>query len=212
MAPRRSKKTPAVTAEVPGVQVVEFSISEDVIYVQSEQEPQQELQLDTQLKAYPESHPESQSSQLPTITENVDNTSNTTDKDQLDRIEWTAEMIHTLFTELLEQAQDGKRADSGFKKEAWDSVLKEVQAVYTGPYTIPLQKVKQKEQTFKRYYKDWKFLRDQSGFGWDEETAMITAPDQAWDDVIAVSNSPSFSKDSTHCVSVASEIMQVAPK
>jgi hypothetical protein len=28
-----------------------------------------------------------------------------------------------LFTELLEQAQDGKRADSGFKKEAWDSVL-----------------------------------------------------------------------------------------
>jgi hypothetical protein len=63
-------------------------------------------------------------------------------------------MIHTLFTELLEQAQDEKRADSGFKKEAWDSVLREVQAVYTGLYTIPLQKVKQKEQTFKGYYKD----------------------------------------------------------
>jgi hypothetical protein len=54
-------------------------------------------------------------------------------------------MIHTLFAELLEQAQDGKRADSGFKKEAWDSVLKEVQAVYTAPYAISLQKVKQKE-------------------------------------------------------------------
>jgi hypothetical protein len=116
-------------------------------------------------------------------------------------------MIHTLFAELLEQAQDGKRADSGFKKEAWDSVLREVQAVYTGPYTIPLQKVKQKEQTFKRYYKDWKFLRDQSGFGWDEETGMITASDQAWDDVITVCNLPSFSRDLTNLVYIASEIM-----
>jgi hypothetical protein len=96
-------------------------------------------------------------------------------------------MIQTLFSELLKQAQDGKRADSGFKKEAWDSVLKEFQEVYTGPYPIPLQKVKQKEQAFKALYKDWKFLRDQSGFGWDEETRMITASDQAWNDICAVS-------------------------
>jgi hypothetical protein len=59
-----------------------------------------------------------------------------------------------LFAEPLEQAKDRKRADLGFKKEAWDSVLREVQAVYAGLYTIPLQKVKQKEQTFKGYYKD----------------------------------------------------------
>jgi hypothetical protein len=110
--------------------------------------------------------------------------------DQPDRIEWTPEMIHTLFLELLEQAQDGKRADSGFKKEAWDSVLREVQEVYIGPYLIPLYKVKQKEQTFKGYYKDWKFLRDQSGFGWDEETRMITASEQAWNDICAVRSPP----------------------
>ena len=36
-------------------------------------------------------------------------------------------MMQVLFTELLEQAQDGKRADNGFKKEAWESVLREVQ-------------------------------------------------------------------------------------
>ena len=96
-------------------------------------------------------------------------------------------MVYTLFLELLEQAQDGKRADSGFKKEAWDSVLREVQRVYSGPYLIPLNKVKQKEQTFKGYYKDWKFLRDQSGFGWDEETQMVTASEQAWNDICVVS-------------------------
>ena len=69
-------------------------------------------------------------------------------------------MIQVLFTELLEQAHNGKRANSGFKKEAWDSVLKEVQLVYTGSITIPLQKVKAKEQLFKSYYKDWRFLRN----------------------------------------------------
>jgi Myb/SANT-like DNA-binding domain len=96
-------------------------------------------------------------------------------------------MIQVLFTELLEQAQDGKRADSGFKKEAWDSVLREVQLVYTGSYPIPLQKIKQKEQAYKALYKDWRFLRDQSGFGWDEETQMITAPNEVWDEIIKVS-------------------------
>ena len=92
-----------------------------------------------------------------------------------------------LFAELLEQVHEGKRADSGFKKEAWDSVLQEVQRVYIGPYPIPLVKVKAKEQAFKALYKDWKFLRDQSGFGWDEETKIITASNQAWNDICTVS-------------------------
>ena len=41
---------------------------------------------------------------------------------------------------------------------------------------------------------------------------MITASDQAWDDVIAVGNLPSFSRDFTDLVYIASEIMQMAPK
>ena len=95
-------------------------------------------------------------------------------------------MIHVLFTELLNQAQDGKRADLGFKKEAQDSMLREVRAVYIGPLTITLQKVKQKEQTFKGYYKDQKFLRAQSSFRQDEETQMITTLDRAQDDIITI--------------------------
>jgi hypothetical protein len=74
-------------------------------------------------------------------------------------------MIKVLFTAPLEQARDGKPADSGFKKEAWDSVLREVQLVYLGSYSLPLQKIAQKEQAYKALYKDWKFLRDESGFG-----------------------------------------------
>ena len=172
MAPlrRQSKPTKALN-----VQIIDFTTTE-------EDTIECELPIDPQLLLYSQLHTESQAesrSESEPPTPSLDN--------QPDRIEWTAIMIQTLFSELLEQAQDGKRADSGFKKEAWDSVLKEVQEVYIGPYPIPLQKVKQKEQTFKGLYKDWKFLRDQSGFGWDEETRMVTASDQAWNDICAVS-------------------------
>ena len=97
-------------------------------------------------------------------------------------------MIQVLFTELLEQVQDSKCADSGFKKEAQDSVLKEVQEVYSGPYPIPLYKIKQKEQIYKALYKDQKFLQDQSGFRQDEEIQIVTVLDQVQDSIIKVSN------------------------
>jgi hypothetical protein len=63
-------------------------------------------------------------------------------------------MLQTFFAELLDQAQDSKRADNRFKKEAWDSVLKEVQNVYDGPNLITIDKIKAQEQTYKAYYKD----------------------------------------------------------
>jgi len=36
---------------------------------------------------------------------------------------------------------------------------------------------------------------------------MITASDQAWDDIITISNLPSFSRDFTNLVYIALEIM-----
>lgn len=162
MAPPRRQPKPI---KAPNIQIIDFTTTEeDTIECELPRDPQPESQAELS---------------QPPSTPSLD--------DQPDRIEWTPIMIQTLFSELLEQAQDGKRADSGFKKEAWESVLREVQEVYTGPYPIPLQKVKQKEQTFKGLYKDWKFLRDQSGFGWDEESRIITASDQAWNDICTVS-------------------------
>jgi hypothetical protein len=200
MAPRRQKKP----VNVLNTQTIDFSATEDTIiidpqllhpesypesYPESHPESHPELHPESHPESHPQSHPESHSL-LPPTPSQPNTPSQPSTEDQLDRLEWTPKMIETLFTELLDQAQDGKRADSGFKKEAWDSVLREVRAVYTGPLTITLQKVKAKEQTFKGYYRDWKFLREQSGFGWDEETQIITASNQAWDDIIAVSYYP----------------------
>jgi Myb/SANT-like DNA-binding domain len=176
MAPSRARK-PSAKARESGLQIVQYSQPEESIEVDPFTDPPIDPQLqDSQSTTPSQSIAPSQSTAPSQLSTSIE--------DQSDRLEWTNEMVHTLFAELLDQALDGKRADSGFKKEAWDSVQREVQAVYPGPGTILLQKIKQKEQTFKGLYKDWRWLRDQSGFGWDEETQMITAPDQVWENVI----------------------------
>jgi hypothetical protein len=45
------------------------------------------------------------------------------------QLSWTLEMKEALLETLLEQSRAGKRADSGFKKEAWVEVVQKVQAV-----------------------------------------------------------------------------------
>ena len=108
MAPRRSR----VPTKAQDMQIITYQ-PEDSIEVDSN--------IDPQLLTQP-----------PTPSQ-----PSTPSEDQSDRIEWLAEMIHVLFSELLDQAQDGKRADSRFKKEAWEAVLQEVRLVYTGSIPPP---------------------------------------------------------------------------
>jgi hypothetical protein len=44
---------------------------------------------------------------------------------------------------------------------------------------IEIQQLKSKESNYKALYKDWKWLKDQSGFGRDPDTGAITASLQA---------------------------------
>jgi hypothetical protein len=67
------------------------------------------------------------------------------DNSQVIDLQWTKEMEEVMFNELYRQDQLGKRADAGFKAEAWTVVLEKVQGVYTGPLTINLVQLKSKE-------------------------------------------------------------------
>src|SRR4030088_2946248 len=93
-------------------------------------------------------------------------------------------MEEALFQELLNQANNGKRADSGFKKEAWVVACEAVAALTTQHVTI--DKCKGKAEVMKALWKEFIWLKDQSGFGYNDETGLITAGDQAWSDVIKV--------------------------
>ena len=80
----------------------------------------------------------------------------------------------------------GKRADIGFKSEVWAVVRDTVQDVCKGNIVINVSQLKNKESNYKALYKDWRWLREQSGFGRDPDTGKITASIQAWNDVIKV--------------------------
>jgi Myb/SANT-like DNA-binding domain len=100
-------------------------------------------------------------------------------------VKWSEDMEKTLLNELLNQVQNGKKADSGFKKEAWVAVLFAVLEITTQQVTI--QQCKNKADALKAQWKDLCYLREQSGFGWDDENNMVEAPDDVWDRLLKVS-------------------------
>lgn len=104
------------------------------------------------------------------------------------QVRWTYEMEEGLFSTLLEKVRSGKRADSGFKLEAWTEALEVVKS--TAPITmrplLTIEKLKNKELNTKAQYKDWKWLIGQSGFGIHPETRCVTASDEAWSEVLKV--------------------------
>jgi hypothetical protein len=95
-------------------------------------------------------------------------------------------MEETLFNELYKQDRLGKRADMRFKSEAWTVVRDAVQDVYAGHIVIEISHLKNKESNYKALYKDWKWLKEQSGFGRDPDSGAITASFQAWSDVMCI--------------------------
>jgi hypothetical protein len=91
-----------------------------------------------------------------------------------------------LFHTLVEQVNIGKRADSGFKKEAWLACCIAINNTYIQSVTI--DKCKSKVDSLKGLWREFIWLKDQSGFGYDEATGLIKAGDQAWSDIIKVCN------------------------
>jgi hypothetical protein len=103
-------------------------------------------------------------------------------------LNWTPDMHRVLLEVLLEQCRVGKRADSGYKKEAWVATLSAVQAVYIGPIQIQEAQIKSRIDWCKALWKEWCSLEDNSGFGWDEPTQLFTAEESVWRVYIMVSN------------------------
>ncbi|KAH9103188.1 hypothetical protein LEN26_015350, partial [Aphanomyces euteiches] len=103
-------------------------------------------------------------------------------EDKSDRAHWNTKRDLFLVSQLLLQADLGKRADSGFKKEAWRAVTNEFNLEFMVVYTA--NQMKSRFDCLRRDYKDVKYLRENSGFGWDDVLGVPTAPDSVWSCVI----------------------------
>lgn len=98
---------------------------------------------------------------------------------------WTFAMEEALFNELIHQDELGKRADSGFKKEAWTAVLAEVYKRTTQKPTV--ERCKNKVDIMRTYWRGFNYLKNQSGFGFNEKTGLIEASDEVWKELLKVS-------------------------
>jgi hypothetical protein len=127
------------------------------------------------------------------------------------RLTWTYSMEDALFTTLLDQVRSGKRADSGFKQEAWVHALEAVRSIspLNIHHLLSIEKLKSKESNYKAYYKDWKWLIGQSGFGIHPETRCVTASAEAWEEVLRVCFLVALLVRFTN--KPAPQIMQMAP-
>ena len=93
-----------------------------------------------------------------------------------------------IYSTLCIQVQLGKRADSGFKKEAWIAVNKAI--LDTFGVTVSTQQCKSKVDNQKKLWREYNWLKYQSGFGINESTGRIKAGEQAWADIIAARELP----------------------
>jgi hypothetical protein len=76
---------------------------------------------------------------------------------------------------MKQQISDGKGGDNGLKKEGW-SLLRVDFNRLTG---LSYEKAQlQSQMSFlKKKYQTFSYLREKSGFGWDDEKEIPTAPD-----------------------------------
>src|SRR5436305_10207371 len=66
-------------------------------------------------------------------------TENAETEKKISDLQWTDEMEAALFNAFLDQHNKGKRADLGWKNEAWGPIVEAVQAVYDIHLSILLE-------------------------------------------------------------------------
>jgi hypothetical protein len=67
------------------------------------------------------------------------------------------------------------------KKDTWNCVVRDMNATFD--IALDLQQLQNQNANLWKVYQDFKFLRDQSGFGWDEDLATPTADPKTWDEL-----------------------------
>jgi hypothetical protein len=106
------------------------------------------------------------------------------------QVKWSPEMTTVMLRSLVLQIRAGKRSDNGFKAEVWNAVAQAVLSYDDSQRDILNgDRCQGKLDALKKKYDAWKRLQSLSGFGWDAERGVVTAPDSVWDAEILVRTS-----------------------
>ncbi|XP_058100017.1 uncharacterized protein At2g29880-like [Magnolia sinica] len=83
---------------------------------------------------------------------------------------------------FLEQVALGRKGDNGFKREAYQ-IAAEAVTKHTN-IVLRWQNVSNQLRYYKREYTAVKDMLAASGFGWDSERMVVTAPDEVWEEYL----------------------------
>ena len=98
---------------------------------------------------------------------------------------WTSVMEEALVNELVQQVEQGKRTNSGFKKEAWTIAITQVK--HTTNWVVTLEQCKNKIDTMKGRWRLFNWLKEQSRFGYNEEIGLVEASYDVQENIVKVS-------------------------
>ncbi|XP_040383913.1 uncharacterized protein LOC102711297 [Oryza brachyantha] len=95
------------------------------------------------------------------------------------RAKWSHQMKLFRIELLTDHDVPGFRTQNAWSKEAWTNIVCCLNTKFSTSFTT--NQVKQKEQDLKKNYRSVKDLLHQSGFGWDSDRMMVSAPQSVWD-------------------------------
>ncbi|KAI7952784.1 hypothetical protein MJO29_008415 [Puccinia striiformis f. sp. tritici] len=112
-----------------------------------------------------------------------ENTNDTKKKKKKKNHPWTDDQRVALLAFIHDQIALGKGTDNGnLKSEGWTAVRKEM--VDRFEIKFDEEQLKNQKGAIRKLYVDLKFLKAQSGFGWNAATGMVTAENGTWKELI----------------------------
>ncbi|ETV90090.1 hypothetical protein H310_15079, partial [Aphanomyces invadans] len=96
---------------------------------------------------------------------------------------WCDDMDKTWLEEMVYQVVIlGKKARSGFKKEAWSAVLAKLNAKHD--LTLSMTQLKSRHDTIKTMFSVVSKLVNSSGMGWEAATCRVVCQYTTWDVIL----------------------------
>ncbi|XP_058078564.1 L10-interacting MYB domain-containing protein-like [Magnolia sinica] len=95
---------------------------------------------------------------------------------------WMYEMDDYLIDTLMDVVANDRKSANGFKKETYKTVVETVKSALG--ISVQEKHVGNCLRTLKRLYFEIRDTLNASGFGWDEDNKLLTAPDDVWEDYI----------------------------
>jgi len=96
---------------------------------------------------------------------------------------WTTTKKTKVLELLINQNSAGHATDNrNLKKEGWTIIMSSLNKTFK--INLTCNQIKNQKNVLQGLFYNYKFLCNQSGFGWDNKTCTVTADQQVWDELI----------------------------